>query len=295
MGNATWDRSTYATRSATISTQSRDEVFQSRSVSAEFDPRKIKLRESVDSEENPESTPIIIGLDVTGSMGMIAEHIAKEGLGTLIESIIDNKPVTDPHLMMMAIGDVQCDRAPLQVTQFEADIRIADQLQDLWLEGGGGGNSYESYDLPWAFAAQKTQIDSFDKRGKKGYLFTIGDEMVPRSPSKNIMKNAVGIDQQSDNMEAADWLAAAQEQWNVFHIIVEEGWFASSRLEQVTTAWKKLMGKKAIFLNDYNCISEVINAIIAVNEGADPDDVISGQQGSAAKKAVEYSLYGKGQ
>ena len=71
--------------------------------------------------------------DVTGSMGMIADALARKGLGTMVEEILARKPVSDPHIMCMGIGDVLYDRAPLQVTQFEADIRIAEQLEKLWL------------------------------------------------------------------------------------------------------------------------------------------------------------------
>jgi hypothetical protein len=294
MGNATWTRAAYASRSADYSTKSRDQVFQSRNVLKDFDPKNIILRESVDSEANPESTAIIVGLDVTGSMGFIAEHIAKKGLGTLIESIIDTKPVTDPHLMMMAIGDIQCDRAPLQVTQFEADIRIADQLTDLWLEGGGGGNSYESYDLPWIFAARKTQIDCFDKRGKKGYLFTIGDELPPRTATNSTLRECIGVGDQQDR-DAAFWLKEAQEKYNVFHVVVEEGWYFQQNGENVRKRWTDMLGKKAIFLKDHNCISEVITAVIQVNEGMNPEDAITATQGAEAQKAVEYALYGAGQ
>ena len=60
-----------------------------------------------------------------------------------------------------------------------SNIRIADQLKMIWLEKGGGGNSHEGYHLPWYFAAQHTQIDCFEKRGRKGYLFTVGDEEPP--------------------------------------------------------------------------------------------------------------------
>jgi hypothetical protein len=294
MGNATWDRSAYSTRASSYSGKSREQVFQKRSINKEFDPRYITVRESVDSDENPESTAIIVGLDVTGSMGFIAEHIAKNGLGTLVESIIDTKPVTDPHLMMMAIGDIQCDRAPLQVTQFEADIRIADQLTELWLEGGGGGNSYESYDLPWAFAARKTKIDCFDKRGKKGYLFTIGDELPPRTASRELIKESMGINSQTD-MTADEYLKEAQERYNVFHVVVEEGHYFQHSGAMVRKNWTRVLGKKAIFLNDHKYISEVITAVIQVNEGMDPEDAISAAQGAGAKKAVEYALYGAGQ
>jgi len=295
MGNATWSAGAYRATAATLSTQSRAEIFKQSTIKSEFDPRMVVLRESCDSQANPNSNAIIIGLDVTGSMGIIAEKIAKKGLGTLVEGILDRKPVSDPHIMIMAIGDVFCDRAPLQVTQFEADIRIAEQLTDLWLEGGGGGNTFESYDLPWAFASRKTKIDCFDKRGKKGYLFTIGDENPPQVSVNRVKLNeSIGAGGQGDST-TEQLLSEAQERYNVFHIVVEQGNFASRALPTVSKNWNDLLGKKAIHLNDYDCIAEVILSVIEVNEGKDPQEVIDSWDTAKIKSAVEYSLFGGGQ
>jgi hypothetical protein len=112
-------------------------------------------------------------------MGDIPDAFVREGLGTLINEILVRKPASDPQVMIMGFGDAWTDQAPLQATQFEPDIRIAEQLKDIYLEGGGGGNGFESYSLPWYFAARKTAIDCFVKRAKKGYLFTVGDEPPP--------------------------------------------------------------------------------------------------------------------
>lgn len=291
MGGATWSSADYSTRSATYTNQSRAEVFKQRRMRSDFDPLNIKVRESCDSEQNPNSTPVIVGLDVTGSMGFIAEHIAKESLGKLVEGIIDTKPITDPHIMMMAIGDIQYDSAPLQATQFEADIRIADQLTDLWLEGGGGGNRYESYDLPWLFAAEKTKIDSYDKRGVKGYLFTIGDELPPTTARSSTLRDRVGVSFQQD-LSTKEALELAQEKWNVFHIIVEEGSFCRRAKDAVQREWNELLGKRAVNLNDYRYISEVIQSVMQVSEGENPEDVIEQWQEPKCRDAVEYALFG---
>ncbi|MBE1162299.1 hypothetical protein [Dyella acidiphila] len=169
MGSARWNPADWDRYAATTSTKSRDAIFASRGMNSAFDPKTITMRESVDSDVNPQSTPLIVALDVTGSMGTIPEALIKGSLGTFIEEVYSRKPVTDPHLMFMGVGDAFFDRAPLQVTQFEADLRIAEQLAAMFLEGGGGGNNSESYHLPWYFAGLRTKIDSMAKRHKKGY------------------------------------------------------------------------------------------------------------------------------
>jgi hypothetical protein len=154
--------STHIENKATV-----DEIYTSRSINNLLDPKGVTLRESCDSTDNPNSTAVIVGLDVTGSMGSILDVMARKGLKVLAEEIYNRKPISDPHLMFMGVGDVECDDAPLQVTQFEADIRIAEQLTKIYLERGGGGNHYESYIFPWYFAAMHTRIDCFKSAGKR--------------------------------------------------------------------------------------------------------------------------------
>ena len=162
MGTGRWserDWSNYSQRN--IKGRERvEDIYRARRINPNLDPHGIKVRESCDSYDNPNSTPIIIGLDVTGSMGFILDNMAREGLRDLATDIYNKKPISDPHLMFMGIGDVKYDRAPLHVTQFEADIRIAEQLTQIYLEKGGGGNSCESYTLPWWFAAMHTKTDN---------------------------------------------------------------------------------------------------------------------------------------
>ena len=54
----------------------------------DLNPFGIAVRESRDSDLNPQSNAIIVGLDVTGSMGMIADALARKGLGTMVEEIL---------------------------------------------------------------------------------------------------------------------------------------------------------------------------------------------------------------
>ncbi len=305
MGYSRWDSTAYATTSASLrdtrdtalsmgmsADAARRKVFSQTAINAAFDPKGVALRESRDSELNPMSTPIILGVDVSGSMGFTAEKIAIDQFGTLVEGIIGRSPVSDPHIMVMAIGDVHSDVAPLQVSQFEADDRIVQQLKDIWLEGRGGNNTYESYDLPWYFAATRTSADCFEKRGKRGYLFTMGDEMPPPESglSASEINRVFGTNEQH-GISQAEMLKAAQEKYNVFHIIIEEGSFCRGRgVPTVANAWAKVLGKKVILLRNSDYLSQVILSVIQINEGADPDEVINSWQDDAIKAAVKHAV-----
>jgi len=266
--------------------RSREEVF-SRGLRATMDPRLLSngVRESRDSPDNPNATPLIVALDVTGSMGMIAEAIARQGLRTLFEEVYARQPVPDPHVMLMGVGDAACDSAPLQVSQFEADIRIAEQLVDLWLEGGGGGNNSESYTLPWLFAALHTAIDAWSKRGRKGYLFTIGDEEPPAVLTAREQRRVLGHGQR--DVGRRDWgtrdlLRLVSRQWEVFHIIVEQGSYCRANPGRVVRAWTGLLGRRALRLADYTRLPELIVSAMQANEGHDLDDVAASWGGNTA-------------
>ena len=257
----------------------------------EFDPGDISMRESRDSTINPNSTAIILGVDVTGSMGMLADVLVRKGVPSLLEGIYTRKPVSDPHVLCMAIGDIECDTSPLQVTQFEADLKIITQLEKIYLEGGGGGNEYESYALAWMFAALKTNIDCFNKRNKKGYLFTIGDECPTLALNKNdkLMKFFGEQLPLGNSFSSEDILTLVSRQWEVFHLMVEEGSYYKRCGAKVSSEWTRLLGQRAIPLSDHTKLSEVILSTIQVNEGMSADDVAKSWDGATSavvKRAV---------
>lgn len=265
MGSGRFDRDAYAFYTRSTARHSREERFASRDIKSELNPFGVKVRESRDSADNPQSNAIIVALDVTGSMGMLAEEIAKEGLGELFNSLYDKRPVTDPHIMFMGIGDANYDSAPLQVSQFEADNRIVQQLTDLWIEGHGGGNDSESYHFPWYFAGMHTSIDCFEKRGKKGYLFTVGDEKTPPALTAEQIKKFIGTSVERD-YTARELLDLASRQYNCYHLIIEEGNYARGNLAGVQRAWQDLMGQRALSLKDHKKLAAGIVSIIEHNE-----------------------------
>lgn len=66
MGNSTWDPGTYRNYSTSVASKSTAAIFtHTGGCHADLDPTKFAVRESVDSPANPESTPVIIGVDET--------------------------------------------------------------------------------------------------------------------------------------------------------------------------------------------------------------------------------------
>lgn len=280
MGGMRWDADDWKRASKATAGKRTEEIFTSSGMHPGLNPYGVN-RESRDSLVNPNSNAIIIGLDVTGSMGMIADTMAREGLGTLVEEILKRQPVSDPHILACGIGDSYHDDAPLQVTQFEADIRIADQLKMIWLEKGGGGNNHEGYHLPWYFAAQHTQIDCFEKRNKKGYLFTVGDEEPPEELLAKHAQRIFGDSLQRD-LSVGELLTLVSRMYHVFHVVVEEGNHARAHLPRVLKKWNALLGQRVLRLKDYRRLAEVVVSAIEVNEGRDRDTVARSWSGDTS-------------
>ena len=256
------------------------QIFKNRSMEERFNPKFINMRESMDSDEHPNSTPVIIGLDTTGSMGYLSEEIAKNGLNETMLKIYATNPIEDPQLMFAAIGDVT-DRAPLQVTQFESDIRIAEQLFALWMEGNGG-DSPEDLELMWYFAAKHTHIDSFEKHGKKGFLFTIGDadvhEMVKGPYIEDIFKD------ESRNYSSKNLYDMASEKYQVFHIHLNDRGLIPANFTSIMGGRVAVLPKSSV-----NAIPETIITIMQLANGEDKETVLS-QWSELARPVVENAI-----
>ena len=208
-----WER--LKTSKSITSDARADNLFKNKKMLDKFNPKFIGMREARDNDEHPNSTPIAIGVDVTGSMGYLSEEIVKNSLNELMKKLYASNVIPDPQLMFAAIGDVS-DSAPLQVTQFESDIRIAEQLLELWLEGKGG-DIPEDYSLFWYFLAHHTDTDSMKKRGKKGFAFTIGDASNHDDLKASDIKAIFGDDVQCD-MTAEQVADETLNTYELFHI-----------------------------------------------------------------------------
>lgn len=265
MGYSSWSDDASALLSKSRATKTADQIF-SHDADAEMLPENITIRESRDSDEHPNSVAVMVFLDVTGSMGRIPLVIAKEKLGALMSTIIDNG-VPDPQILFGAIGDHISDRVPLQIGQFESGTAELDKwLTTIYIEGNGGGQKMESYLLAWLAAGRHTSIDCFEKRNEKGFLFTIGDEMSWDNLDARSLKKILGY-AQADDLTDVQVLEEAQRLYNVYHIHVNEASYRND--PQVLDYWKKMLGERLIILEDHLAICETIATIIAMQHGVD--------------------------
>lgn len=199
---------------------SNQEMFKAKNIDPALDPKNV-IRECCDTEQHPNTIPVVLALDVTGSMGAVAVEIAKK-INVIMTKLYESIP--DVEFMIMGIGDLAYDYAPIQASQFESDIRIAEQLDKIFFEFGGGGNEYESYTAAWYFASRHTKLDCLN-RGRKGIIITMGDEKLnPYLPASRLSQ--VTGDGLQANIETDELYKEVSRNFNVYHLHVDHmsGW-----------------------------------------------------------------------
>jgi hypothetical protein len=235
-----------------------------RRVHAKMQPYGVKYRESRDSEAHPESKAVAALFDVTGSMGCVP-RIVQQRLCQLMGLLLRKNYLTHPQILIGGIGDATCDRAPLQVGQFESGIEIDEDLAKLWLEAGGGGQQTESYELAMYFMARKTSIDCLEKRGQRGYLFLIGDEMPYGYVKRKEVAKIVG-DRLQQDIPVEEMVRELEGKYDTYFILPNlTSYYHDPKIHR---RWVNVLGQNVIRLEDPEGIAELIASTIGLAEGA---------------------------
>ena len=233
------------------------DLYRNRSLDPMLNPRGV-MRECRDSEEHPKTIPVILALDVTGSMGSATAEVAKQLNGIMAQLY---KKLKDVQFMIMGIGDIAYDRAPIQISQFESDIRIIEQLDKVWFEAGGGGNQYESYTAAWYMGSRHCDLDCW-KRGKRGIIITLGDE--PLNPYLNrIQMNGFIGDNLQDDIETKDLYAEVSEKYDVYHVCINDDATAYSwHKSRIEESWNKTLEDGHVKVATLQELPKVVSDII---------------------------------
>lgn len=223
MGSGAWTSSAFNVYTTStkgsidaLNSMNYQQIYKSKGLDDKLNPYKV-TRECCDSEEHPNTIPVILALDVTGSMGSAAAEVAKK-LNVIMENLY--KKITDVEFLSAAIGDFSYDRSPFQAGQFESDIRVAEQVDKIYFEGGGGGNYWESYTAAWYFGLHHTKLDCWN-RGKKGIIITLGDEPLNPYLPRDVVATVFGDNLQED-VDTDELYKKVSEKYNVYHIAIND-------------------------------------------------------------------------
>lgn len=267
MGGGSWTTKCYASYSASVGRDydmsthtftntytNASQAYVAHRIDEAMDPKNV-IRECCDNDEHPNTIPIILALDVTGSMGSTAIEVQKK-LNPIMIDIY--KKIKDAEIMVMAIGDLAYDNSPIQISQFESDIRIAENLDKIYFENGGGGNDYESYSAAWYMGLKHCKLDCW-KRGKKGLIITMGDEPInPYLPAKPL-NEATGDTIQKD-IKTKDLFKDASEKFDIYHICVESRCYPEQ--EDRKESFAKVIGNQNVMISSVEDISSKIINIV---------------------------------
>lgn len=241
-----------------------------------------KRRESRDSPAHPRSKAIAVVFDHTGSMGGVPA-ILQQKLGRLMSLVIAKGYCEDPQLCFGCVGDYHTDHkgktgsdtGTLQIGQFESGAEIDDAFTAMALLGRGGGTYEESYELAAWYFANRVDMDCFEKRGERGYLFLIGDEKPYPHAHRGQVGDVCGVNIE-DSPTIEQVFADLQRKFEVFFII--PGGTSHYNDPALVARWAKLVGpQRVIKIEDSAAVCEIIAATIGQLEGAiaGPDDVVA--------------------
>ena len=237
------------------------QVFRQRECHPLMNPKGVRVRESRDGADHPQSLGIVFALDVTGSMGAIPRLLATQELPKFMK-VLGACQVKDPQVLFMAVGDATSDHAPLQVGQFESTAELMDDwLTRSFLEGGGGGGGQESYELALYFLAQHTEMDCVVKRQKRGYLFMTGDELPYPVLSRHIADTVLG-DRLDDDLKLEEIVAEVQKTFVPFFLIPDP--VRAGRCER---RWRDVLGDHVLVMEGSTDICYVAAGAILLSEG----------------------------
>ncbi len=268
MGSGRWSTDVYTAassyRAATGTSAFAYSDSGARTVHDRLNPFGVGVRESRDSDEHPRSTAIAVLFDVTGSMGHVPRTLQTK-LPELFGLLLRKGYATDPQILFGAVGDATCDRVPLQIGQFESDNRMDDDLGSIVLEGGGGGQRTESYELAMYFMARHTSLDCHERRGRRGYLFLIGDELPYRQVKPKEVRTVIGDDlREPIPVEAV--VAELRRRFDVYYILPSGAAYAGD--PEILARWRKLIGQNVIELDDLDAVCETIALTVGLGEEA---------------------------
>ncbi len=241
--------------------------------------------------ETKSSAPLVIACDVTGSMGewpatifSKLPYLDLEGQEYLGE---------DMEISFAAVGDVFSDKYPLQVRPFGRGKDLEARLKELIVEGNGGGQTCESYDIAAYYYAHNVEMPN----AIKPIFIFIGDEGLYDFLDKNSAETlCFGTDVKRITVEQV--IRELQNKFAVYLVRKPYGSTSESNAHEsvnfkIQSQWEKLLGEDHVcILPDASRVVDVIFGILARETGRVDyfKDEIKGRQKPEQVDVVMKSL-----
>lgn len=212
--------------------------------------------------ETDAEAALCIVLDDTGSMGENAgkirghlgyvDHEMREYLGQ------------DTKVSFACVGDAFCDRYPLQVKPFVNGIEMQKNLDDMTIEGGGGGNGGESYDIAAMYYARHCHMPNVIR---KPILIFIGDEAIHEMWDKDAVQTWARCDNPK-RMSTREIFDELKQKFSVYIIRLRYGNSTetnpSAEENRIHDQWVGLLGTDHVsVLPNAERVVDLIFAILA--------------------------------
>lgn len=193
-----------------------------------------KVVEPTKTVTTESTNPIIVAVDVTGSMARWPFEIF-DRLPLLYTTLQAYRE--DTEILFAAIGDGKVDRWPLQVTSFASGYDLEQQLGAIYGEGGGG-------DAPESYGLFAHWVDTHVRapNAERPFLIVFGDitmhEHVPADQIRDIMG-----DGSQGGIESFEAWSKVASKWNTWFLRRPGG----KEGDHVDQQWAKAIGGDHVF------------------------------------------------
>ena len=172
--------------------------------------------------------------------------------------IMMQKYLKEPSISFCAIGDYSSDDAPLQITDFGVGKEIDQLISKMYLEGGGGGNGIENYELSAYFYLNHSQL----KNTEMPFFFLTGDEGFYDKIPINVVKQIIGSDIQNEELSNDVW-KGIMKKFNFFFVKKEY-----SDEKRVRKQWiEAVTEERILYIQNPKAVIDVILGAIALTTG----------------------------
>ena len=169
--------------------------------------------------------------------------------------------LSDPAISFCAIGDVAYDKAPLQITDFGQGLQLDQTLSKIFLEGGGGNNLYESYELAAYFYANHCEMP----KGELPYFFITGDEHFYENITQFALSKVFNIHtdkhEHMKKIPSLEIWSLLKTKFNVFHL--HKPFKKKNEDPNIIKEWEEVLGCERILKmhTPKACIDVMLGAI----------------------------------